>query len=228
MLHDRLTDGLSADIQHDVTNACRHTRYRGSQIIVSRDDTDGDVFIVVSGQVRVIAYGPNGREVSFRDIGPGDTFGELSALDHKPRSASVVALRESVLARITQADFESLLRRHWPLCQRVFARLAASVREMTERYYELSTLNVQQRLAAELLRIASTESGGEPLSDSRIALRALPTQAELAARIGTYREQVTRELKALVSKGFVSQRAGSWVIEDLHGLADLTKATKPD
>lgn len=216
MIDCGLTRGLDEAVGADLARACHASLYRVGQWVVSRDDRDCDLFIVLSGRVRVIAYGPSGREVSFRDIGPGEVFGELSALDRRPRSASVVSIEESVIARVIHQEFLVLLQRHWPLCERLMTRLTASVRDMTQRVYELSTLTVRQRLAAELLRLAAGEGGQELVS--------LPTHLELAARIGTYREQVTRELRWLRDQGLLSaarQGRPGWLITDPGRLAEL-------
>ena len=64
---------------------------RGRNIIHVRDSTR-DVFFLSTGKARVIMYSVAGKPVSFREIGPGDMFGEFAAIDDGPRSSSVEAL----------------------------------------------------------------------------------------------------------------------------------------
>jgi CRP-like cAMP-binding protein len=212
LFHD-LPDAVLAE----VAGVCRFRLHRARQAVISRDDLDRDCYLIVSGRVRVIALSPGGREVSFRDAGAGEAIGEIAALDGRPRSASVVALQDSVLARLSPESLTDLLRRHWPICERMLHHLAGSARQLTERVYELSTLNVQQRLCAELLREVLA---GDPPSDGAVALCPALSHSELAARIGSYREQVTRELADLARLGLVRRDAGRLVIDDLALLAE--------
>ena len=71
-----------------------------------------DVFFILSGQVRVNSYTEAGREVIYSEMSAGDMFGEFAAVDGLPRSASVVALSDCLLARIPAVKFIELLRRH--------------------------------------------------------------------------------------------------------------------
>jgi CRP-like cAMP-binding protein len=148
-----LLHGLGDEVLLEVARACRFQRVHARQTVITRSDAEHDCCFVISGRLRVVALSPSGREISFRDATAGETIGEIAALDGRPRSATVVAQRESLLARIGAAEFKTLLRRHWPICERLLQHLARTARTLTERVYELTTLSVQQRLCAELLRL---------------------------------------------------------------------------
>jgi CRP/FNR family cyclic AMP-dependent transcriptional regulator len=66
---------------------CRWRWYDPDERILSQEDQTTDVFVIVEGRVRITNYSPDGREVSFRDMGTGEIFGELAAIDGLPRSA---------------------------------------------------------------------------------------------------------------------------------------------
>jgi CRP/FNR family transcriptional regulator, cyclic AMP receptor protein len=230
LFHD-LPDAVLAE----VAGVCRFRLHRARQAVISRDDLDRDCYLIVSGRVRVIALSPGGREVSFRDAGAGEAIGEIAALDGRPRSASVIALQDSVLARLSPEALTDLLRRHWPICERMLHRLAGSARQLTERVYELSTLSVQQRLCAELLREAlaaagpwaeSTGAADAPGGVAHAVLSPPPSHSELAARISSYREQVTRELTELARLGLVRRDEGRLVIDDLAQLAERVEGPR--
>ncbi len=110
-----LLEGLGDDVLAEVAQACRFQRVRARQTVMSRADVEHDCCFVLSGRLRVVALSPGGREVSFRDAAAGETIGEMAALDGRPRSATVVALQESLLARMRPADLKAMLRRHWPI-----------------------------------------------------------------------------------------------------------------
>ena len=128
-----------------------------------------------------------------------------------------------MMARLSPEALTDLLRRHWPICERMLRHLAGAARGLTERVYELSTLNVQQRLCAELLRLALATDAA---STDRVVLSPVPSHSELAARISSYREQVTRELAELARMGIVSRDDRQLVIEDLRRLAERVEAVR--
>lgn len=217
-----ILQGLDDDVLQQVARACRFQLVRARKTVMSRADADRDCGLVLSGRLRVVALSSSGREVSFRDVVAGETLGEIAALDGRPRSATVVALQESLLARIDPADLKALMRDHWPVCERLLQHMARTVRQLTERVYELSTLSVQQRLCAELLRLALA---GEGAAGERVVLRDLPSHKDLSTRIGTSREQVTRELGELLRLGLLSHDGPTrLVVESLSRLAKRIEA----
>lgn len=230
-----ILQGLDDDVLQEVARACRFQLVRARQTVMSRADTDRDCCLVLSGRLRVVALSPNGREVSFRDAGAGETLGEMAALDGQPRSATVVALQESLLARIGAADLKTLLREHWPVCERLLLHLARTARALTERVYELTTLSVQQRLCAELLRLAV--DAGAPIAagvrSTRLVLRPAPSHGEMAGRIGCTREQVAREMGELARQGVIrcerkpGRESEAIAIEDVRRLAERIEGAVP-
>jgi CRP-like cAMP-binding protein len=219
----RLFAGLPDAVLHEVAARCHFRRYPAGCTVVARSDDDHAVCLLISGRVRVVALSPSGREVSFRDLGAGELFGELAAIDGGPRTATVVTLDEALLARLPAADFVELLRLQWPLNERLLHSLVHTVRQLTERVYEISTLSVQQRLAAELLRLALPGAGS---GANRMHLTGVPTHGELGARIGSYREQVTREMAVLVRLGLLSKDGDGLVVEDIGRLSELIAAPR--
>jgi CRP-like cAMP-binding protein len=173
-----------------------------------------DVFFVIEGEAQVVLYSSNGREVSVRALGPGDVFGELAALDGEPRSASVVALSDLRAVAMSGADFMTCIESSPSAAIWLARRLGAEVRRLTEKVFELSALNVQARLHCELLRMARLSSGHE----GGLSVSPAPTHAELANRIGTHREAVTREMRLLAQRNIIRHRRRSLEFLDLAGL----------
>jgi CRP-like cAMP-binding protein len=189
--------------------------------LIARDRPDRDLHLIVSGAVRVTSYSPGGRETSFRDLSAGSSFGELSALDGKPRSADVVALKSGLLASLAPAAFRVLLQQEWLVTERVLVRLTDLARGQIDRVVDLSTLSVQQRVCLELLRLSrAAESPGKELR-----IEPAPRHAELAHMVSTYREQVTRELSALAKAGVLARDGGALVVRDLDRLKQMAGRT---
>jgi CRP-like cAMP-binding protein len=96
-------------------------------------------------------------------------------------------------------------------------QLAARVRDLTERTFELATLSVSSRIQSELLRLAAH---GKAKGD-HVAIAPIPTHADLAARVGTHREAVSRELSQLSQEGLIRRSGRTLEILSIAGLQSL-------
>lgn len=198
---------------------CRFRRVPRNGRVVDHTDETTDVFIVLHGRVRATLYAKGGREVIFRDFEAGEHFGELSAIDGLSRASTVVALADSVLATMPASVFWDTLRAHTSVAEEVLKRLAGYVRAMNERVLEFSTLGVRNRIHAELLRIARDSGQEGPV----ITVLSPPTHAELASRVSTHREAVTRELGELSRTGLVERRGDVLVITNVSELERMVR-----
>jgi CRP-like cAMP-binding protein len=206
---------LPSDVLAALSQRCQWCRYRAHQIILGYRDDSRDVFFVARGQVRVTFFSECGREVSFRDLPAGEMFGELSAIDGLPRSCTVVALTATMVAVISASLLWELLRKHESVVAAVLRRLTRLVRALSERVVEFSTLTVQKRIEVELLRLARETAPGQKCA----VVFPAPTHAELASRLSTHREAVTRGLGELARAGILEKRGGTLVIRDVEALA---------
>jgi CRP-like cAMP-binding protein len=212
-----LLEGLAPERLDALARECAWRAYAPDKQIISRESDDRDFYLIVSGRVRVTTYSAGGRQVTFRDLDAGDCFGEVAAVDGAPRSADVFALDRALLASLPPAAFWRLLRAEPLVAERVLRRLAGLVRELSERVIDLSTLNVQNRIHAELLRLAR-EAG---VSGNAARIDPAPKHADLASRVSTYREQVTRELSGLVKLGILERGDQALVVRDVAALERL-------
>jgi CRP-like cAMP-binding protein len=217
-----LLDGLAPEPLDALARECAWRNYAPGQQIIARDADDRDLYLIVSGRVRVTTYSAGGRQVTFRDLGAGEYFGEVAAIDGKRRSADVLALEGSLLVVMPPAVFWRLLREAPPVAERMLKRLAALVRGLSERVIDLSTLGVQNRIHAELLRLAR-EAG---VAGNTARIDPAPKHTDIASRVSTYREQVTRELSALVKAGILERGEHALVIRDLARLERLVEEVR--
>jgi CRP-like cAMP-binding protein len=209
--------GLPAQRLDAISRQCAWRHYEAGQRLVAREAEDRDLHMIVAGSVRVTTYSSAGREISFRDLLEGTSYGELSALDGRPRSADVVALSTTLIASLPPASFLALLREEWSVNERVLLRLADLVRRLTDRVLDLSTLSVQRRIYDELLRLARAAG----VARNRARIDPAPKHAEMASLVSTYREQITRELSALVKAGVLAKDGGALVVQDFERLQRL-------
>jgi CRP/FNR family cyclic AMP-dependent transcriptional regulator len=193
---------------------CTWRRVREKDWIIDYQDEGIDVFFVTGGVVRVLIYAKSGREVILADLGAGGFFGELAAIDGKPRSAGVLAVTDAVMASMPGAVFMEMLRMHPEVCMQVLKLLAARVRALDNRVLEYSSLNVRQRIHAELLRLSRPDPG----DNNRAIVSPPPIHADIAARVSTHREAVAREMKRLERLELLQRRRGALVITDVPSL----------
>ncbi|MEQ1687225.1 MAG: Crp/Fnr family transcriptional regulator [Sphingopyxis sp.] len=193
---------------------------RKGQIICAEGTVSRDVYLICSGRVQFSLLSSLGREVILRDMQANRIFGELAAVDHRPRSASAVATEECRLAHMNGDAFVAFLGEVPQAGLWMVHQLAALLRDMTERAFAFATLPVANRLQAELIRLANIERGTVATTDRR-AITKMPTHADLAARIGTHREAVSRELGALAKEGIVQQVGRTMYILSFKSLVAL-------
>lgn len=192
---------------------------RAGQIVIGQQDRSTDTFVVIEGGVRVELHSLAGRDVYLADVAPGGLFGEFAALDGQPRSASVTATSQSVLVCIPGEAFREKVLSTPQTADWMARWLVGHVRLLTERVFELKALAVRSRLHCELLRLC-LDTG---VKDNRAEIAPSPTHAELANRIGSHREAVTRELQYLQSEGIVAREGRSFVVEDVTKLAEIVR-----
>jgi CRP-like cAMP-binding protein len=228
-MHDRLVralstiepfTGLDRSSLDEVARSCRFERYEAKRQIIAYQDDSADVFFIVSGKVRVVIHSYTGKEVSYRDLESGEMFGELAAIDGEQRSASVVAVAETLLIAMPATAFRDGIRNHPAVADAVLQRLTGLVRLYSQRLYEMRTLDVQSRIRAELLRLAEDSLG----EDNTATISPLPTSADIAARVNTRREAVSRELASLTRQGFIQRKQKSLMICDFAGLNRLVES----
>lgn len=210
----RLLDGLTHAELEALARQCRWGRYDAEQRVISREAPDSDVYLIVSGCVRIAAFSASGRQVMFGEKKSGEWFGDFAAIDGKARSADVVATEETLLAAMTPAVFRDLMEKHRSVRECMLKRLVASVRELTDRVFDITTLGVQNRLHAQILRLAR-EAG---VKGNAARIDPAPKHHDIAAQISTYREQVTREISAMVKQGLVQRDGDALVVPDVAKL----------
>jgi CRP-like cAMP-binding protein len=193
-----------------VARHCEGRRYEAGAEIIRHGDSTRDVFFLLSGRVHASLMTAAGKELTFQELTGGDMFGELSAIDGAPRSASVVTLDESVLVRVSGPDFKDLMARNPSLAEQTMLRLCALARFLCESAFEARVFHVPEQIRLELARIVSSHRTG----DGPLVIDPAPTHAEIARRVGTSREQVTRVMRDFSKRGLIQQSRKAWTVTD--------------
>ena len=215
----KIFEGVSGDALAAIEAQARWRKCGKGVEIIQHQDESNDIVFLMSGTARVNIYSSSGRVVTFRDIGAGEFVGELSAIDNAPRSAVIEALEPCQVVYLSSAAFWQILETEPTVMRAVLLYFTGQVRSLTARVYEFSTLAVRNRIHAELLRTCSETAA----DDNRGLISPAPTHAELASRVATHREAVTRELRQLMKSGLLEKSGRDLVITDLDQLNRMVR-----
>lgn len=184
---------------------------KGSVILFEKDKGDS-LYLVASGQVKVVLIGEDGREVILSVLGEGSFFGEMALIDDSPRSAHVIAMDDSVLLTLRREDFQHRLRSSPEVAISLLRELSRRLRRADEKIGSLVLLDVNGRVADLLLRAAS-EEGGE-------CIKRKLTHHTIAQMIGSSRETVSRTMRDFVERGFIQVTRKDITITNRPALMD--------
>jgi CRP/FNR family cyclic AMP-dependent transcriptional regulator len=196
---------LAAEEVKALDKRCSWRTVTAGQWVIDDQAEGTDVFFVIGGHARVV-IGTTGREIILGDILDGEYFGEYSAIDGKPRSAGILAVTDASVARMSAALFREMIHRYPSVCDQVLTKLVGGIRALNNRAHEQAHFDAHERICAELLRLSRTTAEG------RVVVSPPPTHAELAARISSHRELVTKMLNALEREEAISRTRGAIVL----------------
>jgi CRP-like cAMP-binding protein len=178
----------------------RRTIKAGTEII--RAGSAGDeAILVLSGRVRLVAYGTDRREVVLALRGAGELIGEMAALGTGRRTATAVAVDEVEAGFLSASDLLEFLREHPEAGLVVIRMVVRRLAEATRDVVDLATQDSVGRLAKRLVDLSS-EHGKAAAGGTQIELSL--TQDELARWTGATRETVSRALRLMRQLGWVS------------------------
>ena len=213
----RLFDGLSESALEDLSKRCRWREYQPDEQVIDRNSDSRDLYLIVEGRVRVVNYSVTGREVTFDEREEGEYFGELAALDGEPRSANVIALNKLNVACLSQEAFNRLLLEHPQVTLKILNGLAKIVRASNKRIMDLSTVGANNRVHAEILRLALPGVR----TDNTAIVSPFPIHGDIASRVSTTRETVNRVFSDLSRRGIVKRSKSNLVVLDLIRLRKM-------
>jgi CRP/FNR family cyclic AMP-dependent transcriptional regulator len=194
----------------DVT---REREYPKNSVILFEDDPGDALYIVSAGQVKVVLIGEDGREVILSVLGDGDFFGEMALIDDEPRSAHVIAMKDSQLLVLRREDFQAQLEAQPKIALKLLRVVVQRLRRADEKIGGLVLLDVNGRVARLLLDLA--DEGGGPKITRRL------THHTIAQMIGSSRETVSRAMRELVDRGLIEVTRREIAIRNRDGLATL-------
>ncbi|MGH9835040.1 MAG: Crp/Fnr family transcriptional regulator [Blastocatellia bacterium] len=198
------------EIQTLAGRAVERRLARDEVLFVAGDEAQG-LFVVASGALRAFREGVDGREQVIHVERAGATIAELPVFDDKPYPSTVAAEEETVVLFLDKRDVRALCLKHPQIALAALKLLAGRLRKCAELVETLSLREVDQRLARWLLNEAKARG---IRTDEGLAIKLVLTNQQIAARIGSVREVVSRALARLQQNGMITIDGRCIVIKD--------------
>jgi len=196
--HVPLFAGLKPDELARLSSRAVTHSYPRNTIVINQGDISNSLHVIVEGRVKVFLANEEGKEIILNTQGPGEYFGEIALLDAEPRSASVITMEKSRIAILSKADFEAFLLESPQIMMKILRNTFARLRALTETVSNLALLDVYGRVTRLLLQSAEEVDGTTVVNLDL-------TQQDIANRVGSSREMVSRILKDLRTGGYIEQ-----------------------
>jgi CRP/FNR family transcriptional regulator, cyclic AMP receptor protein len=213
----RLLAKLTPEERRALERKCKLGRYAAGAVLIARFSPGTSVFFLLNGVARVVHNAGEEGEVTIATVGAGETLGEIAAIDGLSRSATILAESECMVAELPSADFGNLLASRADIGLDLLRRWASVIRQLDEKISFLATGSPDERVYAELVRLAKASSVGS----DRWVIPDMPSHREIAVWAHTSREVVVRILAEIARTG-VAQRQGKTLhIKDYDALRAL-------
>ncbi len=192
---DQLIAALQSPSLRELAARGRVQSFRKDVVIIQEGDYGDTLYVILAGRVKVFATGDNDREVVIDTHGPGEYIGEMS-LDGGPRSASVITLEPAVCSVATRVTLRDHISKHPDFAFDLLAKVIRRARRATMNVKNLALLDVYGRVAR-LLTDLTVERDGQRIVPERL------THQDIADRVGSSREMISRLFKDLTTGGYI-------------------------
>jgi len=207
-----LLSGLPTPLLSGLFAHAKPVQLRTDEVLFLADDPGDGCYRIDSGLLKVMMVSRSGTECILVVLGPGAIVGELSIIDGRPRSASVVAVRESTLSFLSRSAFDEFAKEHPEVYRSLLTIVTERLRETDMVLAARSFLSLDGRVARTLLDLA--ENFGQNVGSGRIVIRQKFGQSDLAAMVGISREKVNRVLNDWKRRKLVSRLSGYYCLEN--------------
>lgn len=211
-----LLQSLSEVELRAIADLATRRRVRVRETVVQQSDAANELFVLISGHLKVVSTDPEGRDAGLGVMGPGEVFGEVALLDGGARSATIVALDPCELLVIRREHWLRFLKSSPDTAIQLLAVLAGRLRRLTERTEDIAFLRVGERLAKTIATLAASYGDKQPDGSIRLALKM--SQQEMGDLVGATRESANKQIRAWEQEGLVAQDHGHLIIRDLDAL----------
>jgi CRP/FNR family cyclic AMP-dependent transcriptional regulator len=194
----------SAEVADDIFRRGQLRAYPIHATLIRQGDPTAFTWLLIVGRAHAVLYSAEGQLVLLQEFAPGDLFGALGELDPVPQEADVVTVEAVEAFLLHGTELVMLAERYGAIGLALARLLLRRLRRTTARIYERAALSAAGRIHAELLRRARESPD--------LAIRPPPVLADLAVRVGTTRETVSRTVNALERRGIIRRDSAALAI----------------
>ena len=216
--HIRLFDGISPSEMQEMEKITRMEEVKKRQPLYLPGDPSSNVYLLKRGRVKIANTAPNGKEVTFDILEPGEVFGELDVLEDAPRSTSAETLDDAVICVIPRKDFDQYLAMHPTVMFKLTKLIGLRLKKIQSRVEDLVFRDVPARLAHLLSELGETEGAADTQG---IRLKVRLTHQEMANLIGCSRETVSTTMGQFRDDGLIQMDGRTITILKPDGLSRL-------
>ncbi|MBS1790598.1 MAG: Crp/Fnr family transcriptional regulator [Acidobacteria bacterium] len=186
----------------EMSQQLRRKSFTSGAMMMTAEQAGEVVYFLLNGTVKVCAESEDGSEVILTILGPGEIVGEMSALDQPMRSASVITMEKTEVLWMDRTTFHRYLLTMPRLTYNLACILSARLRMADDQIRSLARLEVENRVARQLVAFADRYGQSQPNGDTHIPIRL--TQGDIAALIGASREHINKVIVAYKERGYLS------------------------
>jgi CRP/FNR family transcriptional regulator, cyclic AMP receptor protein len=212
-----LFSGIDLATQRRIAERVAERVVERGQCVFTQDQPGDRMYVLAEGAVKLFVSSRDGGIVELVRHRPPATFGEVALLDGGLRSASAEATERSILLVVSRAELVALLRAEEQVAEALLRTLGTIVRRTTRQVSDLVFLDLQGRLARQLLVLAGDGNGTGAARTRQV------TQAELASMVSGARQTVNQALRSLEARGYIRADGRSFEILDRPRLEHLAE-----
>lgn len=211
----KLFEGLTPTQLDWVAQRAHRRVFAAGTNVMTVEQPGEAVYVILHGTVKIHVE-QSERDVILSILGGGDLLGEMSLIDSVGRSASAVTLEDSLLLWMDRATFNYILDNFQAVARSLVQILSARVRLSDQMIQSLASLDVNGRVARQLLAFA--ERYGRKVKDG-VQIRILLTQGDIADLVGASRKRVNQTMVLFKDQGLIEMSDdGRIIIHDKVGL----------
>jgi CRP/FNR family transcriptional regulator len=220
-LFQNLPEAVLAEL---AAHSIEHKLQRGQILFTANEPADG-LYIVLSGSVRAFRENIEGREQTIHVERAGGILAEVAVFDGGPYPSSTIADEDSEVLFLATEDVRRFMLAHPETALTALANMAKKLRVVASLAEQLALMDVSQRLATLLLEEARRASA--KLQDG-ISFSLPLSHVQLASRLGSVREVVTRALNKLTQSSIIEMRGHRIVVLNLKALIAQAESHRPN
>ena len=212
--------GLAASELDAILSEARSARYAKNTAVFEQGAEAHSFFLLLHGHVRATKMTPAGQQIVVRYVAPGEIFGVAPAIGLKAYPATATAVDESVVLAWPSAAWPRLVAQHPALATNTLQTVGSRLQETHTRVMEMSTQQVERRIAHALLRLA--KQAGRKVEQG-IEIDFPISRQDIAEMTGTTLHTVSRTLSAWEQEGLVESGRQRVILRDPHRLFGIAE-----